>query len=250
MAPIGTESLIVPDWPAPRAVKAFSTRRIGGVSDAPFASLNLGAHVGDAPQKVASNRALLPRHQQIVWLQQVHGNVVVELLPGQYLSHEADASFTRFRGVSCAVMTADCLPVLLCHKGAQAVAAVHCGWRGLAAGILEQTLARLPAKAADYLAWLGPAIGPQAFEVGEDVKRAFPDDGAAFSPRPIAGKYLADLYQLASARLGRMGVKDIFGGQFCTFSQQQQFFSYRRDGQTGRMASVIWMDAEADPPLC
>ncbi|MDF2178200.1 peptidoglycan editing factor PgeF [Aliiglaciecola sp. CAU 1673] len=245
MKQIGTESLIIPDWPAPKAVKAFSTLRTGGVSFGPYESLNLGAHVGDNVDAVARNRGLLPENQQIIWLNQVHGNQAVELKPGERAEPAADASFTRDNHVSCAVMTADCLPVLLCHKDALAVAAVHCGWRGLASSILEETLAKLPGKPVDYLAWLGPAIGPQAFKVGEDVKAAFPEDSAAFSPLPAAGKYLADIYQLAKARLARLGLMDIYGGQFCTFTEKEKFFSYRRDGQTGRMASVIWLESRA-----
>lgn len=174
-----------------------------------------------------------------MWLSQVHGARVIRLDENSSQDQQADASISTHKQVACAVMTADCLPLLLCHKRAKAVAAVHCGWRGLAAGIIAETLRRLPDTPSNYLAWLGPAIGPQAFEVGGEVARHFPAQQAAFMRSKQPGKYLADIYALASMQLQHSGVENIYGGDYCTFSQIDRFFSYRRDGQTGRMASVI-----------
>jgi polyphenol oxidase len=231
--------LIIPQWPAPANVKAYSTTRQGGVSNGKYSSFNLGLHVGDSTEKVQINRSLLPDFKQIVWLNQVHGTRVIELEKNSSSNQRADASITTQKQVACAVMTADCLPLLLCHKQAKAVAAVHCGWRGLAAGIIDHTLGKLPDTPANYLAWLGPAIGSQAFEVGKEVLNHFPAQQAAFSRGKQTGKYLADIYALASIQLQQLGLNDIYGGEYCTFSQADRFFSYRRDGQTGRMASVI-----------
>ncbi|WP_102798250.1 peptidoglycan editing factor PgeF [Bowmanella denitrificans] len=233
---------ILPDWPAPKRVQAISTTRQGGVSKAPFDSLNLGLHVGDKAADVLANRQQLPHFEQIVWLNQVHGNDVHSLHAGSLQNMSADASIASEAGVTCAVMTADCLPVLFCHRRGLAVGAAHAGWRGLAAGVLENTLTALPGNAGDYLAWLGPAIGAPAFEVGEEVRAAFAQDAAAFQQTNNKGKYLADIYQLARARLTRIGVTSIFGGEYCTYQQPTSFFSYRRDGQTGRMASLIWLE--------
>ncbi|ALS99152.1 peptidoglycan editing factor PgeF [Lacimicrobium alkaliphilum] len=231
--------LITPQWPAPANVKAYSTTRSGGVSQGPYTSFNLGLHVGDDAESVLQNRSLLPHAEQIVWLNQVHGARVIELDKNSGQDQQADASVTTHKQVACAVMTADCLPLLLCHKQAKAVAAVHCGWRGLAAGVIANTLDTLPDIPANYLAWLGPAIGPQAFEVGQEVLEHFPSQQGAFNRGKQAGKYLANIYALASGQLQQLGVKDIYSGNYCTFSQADHFFSYRRDGQTGRMASVI-----------
>lgn len=247
-----TSDLIFPDWPAPPRVKAFFTTRAGGVSAHPYDSLNLGAHVGDAPLHVAENRArlgaLLPAAP--IWLNQTHGVNVLRLGAKCASSHapvEADASVTGTINTVCAVMVADCLPVLFCVDEGSRVGAAHAGWRGLLSGVLERTVEALGCAPTEVMAWMGPAIGADAFEVGSDVFDAFTSasggDAAAF--RPIAerpGKYFADIYALARWRLQRAGVTKIFGGQFCTVSDKTRFFSYRRDGQTGRMAALIWLE--------
>ncbi|MEQ6341317.1 MAG: peptidoglycan editing factor PgeF [Gammaproteobacteria bacterium] len=239
---------LVPDWPAPPRVRAFTTTRQGGVSPAPYASLNLGGHVGDAPQAVAANRTQVVRQLGLpgmpLWLNQVHGITVVDAAhaaPGC----AADASFTREPGVVCAVLTADCLPLLLCDKAGSTVAAVHAGWRGLAAGVIEVTLAAMQVPPEDLMVWLGPAIGPHAFEVGSEVREAFTshDSAAAEAFHPSsAGCWLADIYQLARQRLARQGVTAVYGGERCTYTEAQHFYSYRRDDVTGRMASLIWIE--------
>ncbi len=248
--------LIIPDWPAPPGVKAFFTTRAGGVSTGTHASLNLGAHVGDAPLHVAENRRrvrqLLPVSP--VWLNQVHGVNVVDADAHVGIKNspaEADASVTSARHVPCAVLVADCLPVLFCAEDGSRVGAAHAGWRGLQQGVLERTVDAMRVNPALILAWLGPAIGANAFEVGQDVFDAFTsashDDVTAFRPiKERQGKYLADIYALARRRLKAVGVPKIFGGRFCTVSEPARFFSYRRDGQTGRMAGVIWIAGEKD----
>lgn len=247
-------SLVPVAWPAPANVAAFSSTRIGGVSEGPFASLNLAAGLGDAPDRVARNVARLaeaagtpcaPR-----WPRQVHGTAVVEAraLEAGYLAGgappRADVVFTSARGAVCSVRTADCLPVLLCDRAGSAVAAVHAGWRGLAAGVLEAAVAAFPVPADTLMAWLGPAIGPAVYEVGSEVRERFlgadREAEPAFRPSP-AGRWLADLYALARRRLTRAGVEPVHGGDFCTLSDAERFFSYRRDGVTGRMASGIWL---------
>ena len=237
---------IVPDWPAPKQIKCLMTTRAGGVSGAPWSSLNLGDHVGDAPADVAANRARLRQHlpAEPAWLKQVHSTRAVDASSGQV---EADAAFTRQPGQVCAVLTADCLPVLFCDRAGSVVAAAHAGWRGLADGVLEATVAAMEVPPGDLLAWMGAAIGPRVFEVGDDVRQAFadhhPEAAAAFLPHPALerGKWLADLYLLARIRLDHAGVSAVYGGGRCTFSEAESFFSYRRDGVTGRMASVIWL---------
>lgn len=236
-------NLILPNWPAPRNVRACTTTRDGGVSLGPYASLNLGDHVGDDPAHVAENRARLRRELELpaepLWLTQVHGTAVAEGAGGC-----ADASVAFGPGTVCTVMTADCLPLLLCDRAGTAVAAVHAGWRGLLAGVIEAAVSRLHVPGADLLAWLGPAIGPQAFEVGEEVRAAFVAEDAAaavaFHPAP-GGRWLADIYALARLRLARCGVTAVYGGELCTWSDAARFYSYRRDGVTGRMASLIWL---------
>jgi YfiH family protein len=225
------------------------TTREGGVSVAPWASLNLGDHVGDDPAHVAANRARL--RQQLPaepgWLKQVHSVRVVEL--GRETHSEADASFTRQAAQVCTVLTADCLPVLFCDRAGSVVAAAHAGWRGLADGVLEATVAAMQVPPDEVLAWMGAAIGPQAFEVGDEVRQAFagrhPEAAAAFLPGSKPGKWLADIYRLARIRLNRIGVQAIYGGGRCTFSEPDRFYSYRRDGVTGRMASLIWLEPAA-----
>ncbi|MFA3777655.1 purine nucleoside phosphorylase YfiH [Yersinia sp. 1652 StPb PI] len=239
--------LILPDWPMPAGVKACSTTRHGGISESPYDSLNLGTHVGDVAASVIANRQRLVElaglPQMPVWLEQVHGTRVLHLDSKAVADVQADAAYSRVAGQVCAVMTADCLPVLFCSLAGDEVAAAHAGWRGLCAGVLEQTLAQFNAAPASIIAWLGPAIGPQQFEVGEDVKQAFinidPASASAFVPSGT--KYLADIYLLAHLRLQAAGIHAIYGGNRCTVSEKQQFFSYRRDGITGRMASLVWL---------
>ena len=239
------DDFIRPDWPAPKNVRALSTTREGGASTGPYTSLNLAEHVGDAAQAVAANRARL---QQALggavprWLKQVHGTRVAG--EGVSTREPADASVTARRGQACVVMTADCLPVILCDKAGTRVAAAHAGWRGLSAGVLEATLQSMGT--TDLLAWMGPAIGPKAYEVGEEVRQAFVAQSAeatkAFAPGKAEGKWWCDLYMLARERLDAAGVKDIYGGGFCTFTDKQRFFSFRRDGECGRMATLIWLE--------
>lgn len=239
--------IIVPQWPMPAGVGACSSTRVGGVSASPWDSLNLGAHCGDNPEHVEENRrrfyeaSALPSRP--VWLEQVHGNAVLTLTGGEYDSKRADASYSNKPGLVCAVMTADCLPVLFCNQAGTEVAAAHAGWRGLCDGVLEQTVAQFQDKPENILAWLGPAIGPQAFEVGPEVREAFMDkDAKADSAfRPAGEKYFADINQLARQRLANLGVTQVFGGERCTLSEKDDFFSYRRDRTTGRMASFIWL---------
>lgn len=240
--------LLVPDWPAPANVRAMQTLRTGGYSPVPWDSFNLGDHVGDDPQRVAANRAalraLLPAEP--LWLKQVHGTAAVDA-GFSAKTVEADAAFTRQLGRVCAVMTADCLPVLFCDRSGSVVAAAHAGWRGLAAGVLEATISRMGVRASEILAWLGPAIGPQHFEVGDEVRAAFlAHDQSAESAfvRQRQGKWLADIYQLARQRLQAAGVMSISEGGCCTVSDAERFFSYRRDGVTGRMASLIWLEKQ------
>ncbi len=243
---------IEPQWPAPDSVLALSTTRRGGGSATPWASFNLGHHVGDSESAVAANRqilgSVLPHGAEVSWLSQVHGTAVLEAGQGGLLP-EADAQWSRRPGAACAVLTADCLPVLLCSVSGDVVAAAHAGWRGLLAGVLEATVGAMNTSPDHVLAWLGPAIGPAAFEVGPQVRAEFLAAAtpaaesvvaACFAPHPgRPDYYFADLYALARVRLGALGVTGIFGGGLCTHSDPERFFSYRRDGQTGRMASLI-----------
>jgi len=239
------EGWIVPDWPAPGHVAAFVTARAGGVSVGPWASFNLGDTTGDDPQAVAENRrrlaALLPHPPR--WLKQVHGARVVEVATLD-APVEADAAVAHAPDIVCAVRIADCMPVFLCDTEGRHVGVAHAGWRGLSGGVLERTVAALGVPPAALMAFLGPAIGPDAFEVGEDVLTAFtaPDPQAAEAFRPLRpGKWLADLYALARRRLHRAGVSRIHGGGLCTVSAPERFYSYRRDRVTGRMAACIWL---------
>ena len=240
---------IVPDWPAPVRVRALSTTRSGGVSRAHFASMNLALHVGDDPQDVAENRRRLQKRigVPVAWLEQVHGREVTEADPAA--TPVADALLTRRAGLACAVMTADCLPVLLCDRAGSVVAAAHAGWRGLAAGVLEATVERMATPPEELLAWIGPAIGPAAFEVGEEVRAAFVGQHAgaeaAFVPGSHTGKWLADLGRLARQRLARLGVEAVYGDASCTHADAGRFYSHRRDGRGGRMATLVWL-ADAD----
>lgn len=240
---------IRPNWSAPKHVKALVTTRSGGYSAAPFDQFNLATHVEDDPAQVAKNRALLAQTYELpsepVWLQQVHGIQVVRAeLAGA--DHIADAVTTSESGVVCVVMTADCLPVLFCDKSGSQVAAAHAGWRGLVNGVLETTRNTFTCDAADIIAWLGPAIGPKVFEVGDEVRAAYVEVdealAAAFSPGE-PGKWYLDIYYAARIRLSALGINQVTGGDFCTYTDRERFYSYRREQRTGRMASLIWLDA-------
>ncbi|BAU48784.1 laccase [Sulfurifustis variabilis] len=235
------------DWPAPPQVRAVTTTRLGGVSSGPYASFNLGDHVGDVPDRVRANRARLGETLGLgappLWLRQVHGTRVVDV--GQAVEGtEADGIVSAESGRACAVLTADCLPILLCDRAGTRVAALHAGWRGLAAGIVEAGVRAMRAPAPALFAWLGPGIGRTAYEVGDEVREAFaerdPGAAAAFTRSP-RGRWMADMYALARRRLNAAGVVAVYGGEYCTASQEALFFSYRRDGTTGRMASLIWL---------
>lgn len=235
---------ITPDWPAPPNVRALITTRSGGVSLGPYASMNPADHVGDEPRAVAANRALLRAAlpSEPFWLKQIHSDIVAEVGIGPV---EADACLTRVAKQVCVILTADCLPVLFCAADGSIVGAAHAGWRGLCAGVLERTVSAMGISASQILAYLGPAIGPRAFEVGPEVRDAFIslDDTAtdAFATH-ANGKYLADLYLLARQRLAKVGVTQVYGGGECTYHDAERFYSYRRDGATGRMATLVWMD--------
>lgn len=249
-----TLSLLEPDWPAPPGVGAAMSLRDGGASAPPYATLNLGRAVGDDAAAVAGNRARFATALGAapVWLRQVHGTCVLHLADARARDEPADAAWTDARGVACTVLVADCLPVLMCSRDGRAVAAAHAGWRGLAAGVLEATLAALHEGAgvapANVVAWLGPCIGPRAFEVGADVLQAFgrdttPQDHDAFgfSPREDgAPRWRADLVRLARQRLAAAGVREVAADGRCTVEDASAFFSYRRDGVTGRHAVAVW----------
>ncbi|MCA7998856.1 peptidoglycan editing factor PgeF [Burkholderia metallica] len=274
LAPLTWQDCVRPDWQVSPRVGALITTRAGGVSEGPYGrrqgedalpgGMNLGLHTGDDPAHVAANRArllALAGQPNAAWLEQVHGaqivraDEVIASAPAAAAPVQADASVTDQAGAVCVVMVADCLPVLLCDAQGRAVGAAHAGWRGLAAGIVEQTAARVAALAGgatDALhAYLGPAIGPRAFEVGADVRDAFLDTApqsehdetrlAFVAIDGAPGKYLADLYALARLRLGRAGVAHVSGGTACTVTEQDRFYSYRRDRVTGRMAAAIWL---------
>ncbi len=267
---------ITPEWPAPAWVRAVSTLRSGGSSRAPYASLNLGAHVGDDPAAVAENRRALQLAvglpQTPEWLTQVHGTQIRDLDVGVDAREgadpvavgPADGAVARSQGTVCAILTADCLPVIFTSEAGDRVGAAHAGWRGLAFGVLEATVAALGCTPGTLLAWLGPAIGPCEFEVGAEVRDAFlrapgagAADDAAFVPSTravnarggdargmgVPSRYLADLYALARCRLARLGVRRVYGGGECTFTAADRYFSHRRDGLTGRQATLIWLEA-------
>lgn len=236
---------ITPNWPAPENVKCLSTTRMGGMSIAPYGSFNLGVHVGDELGHVNQNRTRLRQYlpAEPLWLNQVHGTDVAQALSYQGVC-DADASMAKGANQVCTVMTADCLPVLFCDAQGTQVAAAHAGWRGLLDGVLENAVSKFE-QSNQVLAWLGPAIGPDAFEVGQEVKDSFclkdPAAEGCFKASKATGKWLADLYSLAKLRLNAAGVTQVFGGEHCTYSDETRFFSYRRDGVTGRMASCIWL---------
>ena len=260
-----SQGVIRPDWTTPSNVRALLTTRLGGCSLPPYDGFNLGEHVGDDPQAVARNRAmlreLLPAEPS--WLSQVHGCAVVDAgIPASGVPASgvpaadvpvADAAVAREPGRVCVVMTADCLPVLFCDDDGSVVAAAHAGWRGLAGGVLEATIAKMAVSPTRLRAWLGPAIGPDSFEVGDEVRDAFvavdPGAAQAFVPTPAPGKWLADLFMLARRRLQAAGVGRIEGGGVCTVKDAEHFYSYRRDRRTGRFASMVWLEPAAQAVL-
>jgi len=240
------EDWIVPDWPVPARVRAMITTRNGGASEGPYASMNLGLRVDDDPVTVRANRRLLKNFlpAEPKWLNQVHGTTVVDaetvIDPVQ-----ADASMTKTPGCVSVVMVADCLPILFADRTGSVVAAAHAGWRGLAAGVIENTMRALDTPPQNLLAYLGPAIGPSAFEVGDEVRAAFVavDQAAGYAFRPHKpGKWLADLFVLARQRLAGAGLLNVYGGGLCTYSDPARFFSHRRDKVSGRMAALIWIE--------
>lgn len=247
--------VITPEWPAPARVRCAFTLRSGGVSVAPHDSLNVGAHVGDAVEAVGENRRRVRDYLRLpaepVWLQQVHGIDVVDLdvLKGEG-APRADAAVTRVCGRVCVIQVADCMPVLFAARDGSAVGAAHAGWRGLAGGVLEQTVRSLGVAPAGLIAWLGPTISQQHFEVGDDVRTAFvsgdPGAAAAFLTN-TRGRWQCDLYALARRRLAALGVGQVFGGGWCTYADGARFFSFRRDGQCGRMAALIWLEQAEGP---
>lgn len=244
------QSFIIPDWQVPENIRAVSTCRNGGFSGAPYNSLNMGLHVGDSVSAVASNRALLAEHcklslADVVWLNQVHSAEVIDVSVHHNQSNvmTADGAFASGVLQPCVVMTADCLPVLLTDSDGLRVASLHAGWRGLYAGVLSQGVAKFP-DPKKVIAWLGPAIGPSAFEVGQDVFDAFVSQHRmhreAFAVAAEPNKWYADIYLLARQKLNLLGIEEIYGGTRCTYTEEASFFSYRRDGVTGRMATMVW----------
>lgn len=240
---------IVPRWPAPRRVRAIATTRYGGVSGGAYASFNLGAHCGDDPARVSANRARLAGDHgtpPVCWLNQVHGTDVVDADLDYAVPPSADAALCLSARRACAILTADCVPVLICDRAGTMVGAAHCGWRGLAEGVLGALVRRLPTGNENLMAWLGPGIKPECYEIGEDVRDALLAHvpaavvERALRPSMNPGKWQADLYELARSELAGLGVTDVYGGEFCTF-QDARFYSFRRDGVTGRMAALIWL---------
>ena len=260
-------TFIIPNWPAPANVKALQTTRNGGISAAPYNSLNLGEHVKDNPLHVAQNRQLLSQFlpSEPVWLNQVHGVDVIDAANTSCAADSgyadcvpiADASYAMRKNVVCVTMTADCLPILLCDQAGTAVASIHAGWRSLCDGVIEATVKQMPVDSSQLMAWLGPAIGPNAFEVGGEVRAQFIQKGLALGVSQVEtafkphgeneeqGKWLADIYQIAAQRLNNLGITQIYGGgqheHWCTHTDEDRFFSFRRDGLTGRMATLIWL---------
>ncbi|MEF1312218.1 peptidoglycan editing factor PgeF [Vibrio mytili] len=238
---------IIPNWPAPKNIKAFASTRQGGFSTGPYRGLNLGTHVGDNLSHVEKNRQWLVQQMNMpsspIWLNQTHSTVIADVADSTSEVLDADGCFTSSPQVICSAMTADCLPVLLSNTLGTQVAAVHAGWRGLANGIVENALGLF---SGEVMAWLGPAIGSAVFEVGEDVLQAFvdfdPQAQLAFTPRDVEGKWLADMSMLATQRLNKAGVSQVFDSGLCTLQNSDDFYSYRRDGITGRQATFIWIE--------
>ncbi|SDH60671.1 conserved hypothetical protein [Nitrosomonas sp. Nm132] len=240
---------ITPSWPSPPNVKAIFTTRKGGVSKnrgGAYAELNLGDHVHDDSLLVQQNRALLRTYlpSNPYWLKQVHGARPVWVEENE-VKPEGDAALSRCGGRVCAILVADCLPIFLCDTAGSVVGVVHAGWRGLARGVIENSITEMACKSSEIIAWLGPAIGPKHFEIGEEVREVFLEQdsksGAAFTPGHSDKKWFADLFILARQRLTDVGVTKVYGGYECTFSDPSRFYSYRRDGKTGRMAALIWL---------
>ena len=244
---LSADSFLIPDWPAPPRVRAAQTTRIGGAGQGAYAGFNLALHVGDDSQRVVANRAELRSALSLPaeprWLEQVHG-IHARQLPSASCN-ASDAAWTSAPGEVCVVMSADCLPVLFCDEAGSCVAAAHAGWRGLADGVLEAAIAAMPAAPSKLMAWLGPAIGPQAFEIGAEVRARFVEGDASaaqyFAAAADADKFYADLVGLARARLRRAGLQNISGGGYCTYQDAMRFFSFRRDRVCGRMASLVWL---------
>lgn len=253
---MAADHYLKPEWPAPANVRAFFTLRSDGHSDGAYAAFNLADHVGDAPEAVAANRSQMQRELTLPnkpqWLEQIHSDKVV-VAKGDGTVPTADASYASEKGIVCTVLTADCLPLLICNRDGTEVAAIHAGWRGLTGGVIRETIAAMASAPEDLLVWLGPAIGPQAFECGVDVLEAafessISESHAAaiarcFTPhtkKPL--HFLADIYALGRAELAEVGVTEIYGGDRCTVTEASEFFSFRRDGDTGRMASLIWFE--------
>jgi YfiH family protein len=236
---------VKPDWPAPPNVHAFTTTRAGGYSKGAFSSLNLGVHCGDDPLTVSKNRDELISQLPVEppWLKQVHGKRVISYFRAANEEAEADGLVSSSPGQVCAVLTADCLPVLFCNRAGSQVAAAHAGWRGLAQGVIQSTISRMNEAPEEIITWLGPAIGPKNYEVGDAVRNAFPREQAKYFTK-TGDRWLLDLYGVARHLLSQLGITGIYGGQFCTFSDSERFFSYRRNGTCGRMATVIWLEPQ------
>ncbi len=240
------QNWLQPDWPVPSNIHAATTLRTGGTSQGNYASLNLATHVGDELGLVHQNRQTLKNMLNLpsdpVWLSQTHSNRAVAAVAGD-LPLQADASYSNQPGVVCVVMTADCLPLLVCASDGSEIAAIHAGWRGLLDGVIENTIAAL--RNEDLLVWLGPAIGPECFEVGAEVRSAYLLKSVEYRrafKQISQGKWLADIYQLARINLAMFGIDKVYGGDFCTVTDNERFYSYRRDKDTGRMATLIWRD--------
>ncbi len=238
---------ITPDWPAPSNIRAITTTRNGGFSHRPYDSMNISSYVGDDPKAVQKNReylqSTLNTPSQPQWLEQVHGTLAVN---AAHITEpvKADACYSNEKNIVCTIQTADCLPVLLCNKTGTTVAAIHAGWRGLADGIIEETIKAMACRGNELIAWLGPAIGPKAFESGDDVRNAFiahDEQAKTAFIRQANGLWLADIYKLAQQRLAGQGVTACYGGNFCTYHDKERFYSFRRDQTTGRMATLIWL---------
>ena len=245
-------SFLYPEWPAPSNIRALTTLRVGGVSESPFNTLNLATHVGDNLDSVMQNRAIISSELELptepVWLEQIHSDRAIEAIH-RPMPEQADASYTSKIGVVCAVLTADCLPLLICSNDGSQVAAVHAGWKGLLAGVVTKTIKALEKVSSHnqgYMVWLGPAIGPNCFEVGAEVRddfvRKYLGNESAFV-QLSSDKWLADIYHLARIELTKIGVNDVYSSAACTFTENESYYSYRRDGQTGRMASLIWRES-------
>lgn len=253
---MAADHYLTPDWPAPANVRAFTTLRRDGHSEGAYAGFNLADHVGDTDEAVAANRTRLMQELELPnepqWLEQIHSDKAVQAHSDGKV-RTADASFTAEKNIVCAVLTADCLPVLLCNRAGTEVAAIHAGWRGLTGGVIRETVHAMSSAPEDLLAWFGPAIGPEAFECGVDVLEAAFESSMSESHAEAIAKcfvphrqkplhFLADIYALGRAELAELGVTEIYGGDRCTVTEASAFFSYRRDGNTGRMASLIWFE--------